>query len=614
MPPLTGLQRALALGILLAVTAVTYRGVIANGFVYDDAFTVVKNPAVRSLARAPEWFVSPYAVSANRGGTNYRPVVVASYGVDYALWGERGAGFHATNLAIHLSVVVLVYLLALRLWGADVPAVVAAAWMALHPINAEAVNYITARSSTLAAAFVLAALVCYDRWARGTRPERSSSLWLAGGLGCGLLALGTKESAAVLPLLILIWDRARFGSTDPWRVSVVRSLPFAGTLAGWLLLRQVVLNGASAGDLPSMWVIQGLGFAAKIVNTVVRHSVWPTDLAMDYGWPVALDNATVVVAIAGSLGIAIAGLALTRMEPRLAWCGAWFGASLLPALLLPFITRIGLYQEHRAYLAEVGAAWLSGGAVWWAASKVNPGRWARLSAVGGALVLTAAAIWIDGRRTWVWGDTVRLWEDVLAQYPDSAVARSERGTWLLNEGRVDEAEQEFLAALERMPNYGYTYLMLGMTYSKRGDLARALPAYQTALELRPTFVEARIRLGLAYEDLGLVDRALAEYDRAVQDDPWASPAWVFSAGILDRYGRSDEAIQRLLRVAPDDPIYDDAQLRLGALLLKLRRWSDARAALSALLSRRPDSTEARYYLDVATAEGRPRKAARGGDS
>lgn len=617
MAPLTRSQRALVLGTLLVVTAATYRGVITNGFVYDDVVTVVKNPAVRSLAHAPEWFFSPFAVSRERSSVNIRPTVVASYALDYALWGERGAGFHATNLAIHLAVVVLVYLLALRLWGADVPAVVAAAWMALHPINAEAVNYITARSSMLAAGFVLAALLGYDRWAGGgpaARPERSSSRWLAGAVGCGLLALGAKESAAVLPLLILIWDRARFGAAVPWRASVVRSLPFAGILAGWLALRQVVVGGPFAGDLQWTWIVQGLGFAARIVNTAVRYSVWPAGLAVDYGWPLALDTATLVAAIAGTGAFAIAGWGVARVDRRMAWCAAWFGASLLPSLLLPLITRVALYQEHRVYLAEVGVAWLLGGAVWWAARRVNAGRWARVTAACAALVLAAAAIRIDMERTGVWGDKVRLWEDALEKYPNSAVARGERGTWLLNEGRLDEAEQETLAAIKTMPNYAYAYLVLGMIYAKRGEMGRAIPAYHAALEIYPTFVEARIRLGLAYEELHFVDRALVEYDRAIQDDPRASPAWVFSGAILERYGRTDEALRRFRRVTPDDPIYDDAQLRLGVLLLKLERWADARETFAALLARRPDSREARHFLAVATAEGGAREAARAGDS
>jgi tetratricopeptide (TPR) repeat protein len=428
------------------------------------------------------------------------------------------------------------------------------------------------------------------------------------------LALGAKESAAILPLLILTWDRARFGASIPWRVSLIRSLPFAGIVAGWLALRQTVLGGMTMGDSHWTGLVQGLGFAARIITTAVAHSAWPAGLAVDYGWPVALDNATMVLAIAGSLGVAVAGAALSRVDPRMAWCAAWFGASLLPVLLLPFITRIALYQEHRGYLAEVGVAWLSGGAVWWAAGRLYVARWVRIAVACAALAVAAAAIRIDAGRTWVWGDRVRLWEDVLAKYPHSAVARGERGAWLLNEERVDEAEQEALTAIRLMPTYAYAYLLLGMIYTKRGETGRAVPAYHTALEIHPLFVEARIRLGLAYEQMDLFDRALAEYDRVIHDDPRASPAWVFSAAILDRDGRTGEALQRLRRVAPDDPIYDDAQLRLGLLLLKVERWTDARQTFAALLSRRPDSRAARHFLELATAQEHIRDAPRAGDS
>jgi tetratricopeptide (TPR) repeat protein len=569
MMSLTGRQRALALGILLAVTASAYRGVILNGFVYDDRVTVAMNPAVRSLTRASEWFVSPHAASANRGGKNYRPIVVATYAVDHALWAGRAAGFHATNLAIHLAVVVLVFAAARRLWRADVPALVGAGWMALHPVNAQAVNYISARSSTLAAAFLLAAVILYDRWVEARAvpaPGRGPTVWLAGALGCGLLALGTKESVAVLPLLILAWDRARFGATATWRASATRSLPFWGLLAGGLALRAMVVGqGTVQGDMPLAWVIQGLAFGAKIVNTAVGHSLWPVGLAVDYAWPPVLGLEAGLAAIAGTAALVLAGWGLVRVDRRMAWCAAWFGVALLPVLALPFVTRIALYHEHRVYLAEVGVAWLVGGAVWWAASRASAGRWIRGAGVAAATVLVIVMAWTDGRHTWAWGDTVRLWEDVLRKYPESGVARGERGTWLLNNGRLNEAEQEFLAVLKTMPDYVYPYLMLGVTYANRGEPERAVAAYRTALELRPTFVEARIRLGLAYEDLGLADQALIEYDRAIQDDPWASPALVFSALIMERQGRTVEARQRLRRVAPDDPIYPDARVALQRL-------------------------------------------------
>jgi tetratricopeptide (TPR) repeat protein len=278
-----------------------------------------------------------------------------------------------------------------------------------------------------------------------------------------------------------------------------------------------------------------------------------------------LETTAVVGALTGAAGLAVAGFVASRWDRRIAWCAAWFGVSLLPVLALPAITRIALYQEHRAYLAQIGAAWLIGGVVCLLAPVVGRRPRARLAALLLAAGLVAAAVWADGERTWVWGDKVRLWEDALAKYPESAVARNERGRWLLESGRIDDAEREFLAALRTMPNYVYTYLMLGMTYDKRGDAARAVEAYRTALEFRPAFVEARIRLGLAYEVLGRVDEALAEYDLAIRDDPWASPALMFSAAIMADRGRLDEALRRLRRVAPDDPIYQDAQHAIARL-------------------------------------------------
>jgi tetratricopeptide (TPR) repeat protein len=607
---LTPAARLAALAMVLVVTAVAYRGVFAGGFVYDDQVTVVRNPAVWSLSRAAEWVTSPYAVSANREGKNYRPVTVASYALDDAVWGERPAGFHATNLAIHLLVVLLVYSLARRLWGGDLPALTAAAWMALHPINAQAVTYISARSSTLAAMGVLVAVLCYDRWAEaraGGGAHRSARGWLAGALGAAAFALGAKESAAVLPLLIVAWDRARFGETSSWRASAIRSVPFWIVLGVWLVVRHVVIGGMTGpgGRVPDGWLLQWAAFSARIVETAATHSVWPVGLAADYGWPVRLETGAAVAAGLATAGLVIAAGVLARVDRRMSWCAAWFGAALLPVLALPYITRMALYQEHRVYLAEIGAAWLVGGAVAWAAPVMWRRTAFRLAAATVASALVVAAVWMDGERTWVWGDTVRLWDDVSATYPDSAIAHNERGLQRLNSGRLDEAEREFLAALRLLPGHAYTYLMLGMVYDKLSDPGRATEAYRSALAIRPRYAEARLRLGLAYQAAGRSDDALAEFERTLQDDPWASPARVFVADILERRGRVDEALRQLERVTPEDRIYDEAQVRLGGLLLKLERWSEARRLFEAFAARKPESGSARYYIGMAyVREGR----------
>lgn len=595
---------------LLVATAAAYQGVVAAGFVYDDIYTVARNPSVRSLARAPEWFLSPDAVTSDGSGSNLRPITVASYAVDYALWGERAAGFHATNAAIHLAVVVLVWLLARRLWAHDPAALAAAGWMALHPINAQAVNYVTARSSTLAAVGTMAAVLCYDHWAAGRSRAggQGAWIWMAGAVGAGAFALGAKESAAVLPLLIIVWDRARFGETASWRASLTRSAPWWGLFGAWLVYRAAVFAGSATGSASGVGLFQGAAFAAKIVATAAAQSVWPVGFAIDYGWPTVLDSGAVMWSLAVVVILTFAGWRLAGIDRRMAWCAAWFGVSWLPVLALPFVTTLALYQEHRAYLAEIGVAWLVGGIIQRAAHGWNHGQWARGAVVVATGALALAAVWGDRERTAVWTDTDRLWDESASRYPSSVMARNARTLRLLHADQLDEAEQEVALSLRARPTNSYTHMLRGMVYGKRGDQERAAAAYRIALELRPTFVEARVRLAMAYQAMGRADHALTEFDRAIRDDPKGSPAVVLSAVLLDDMGRADEALQRLTRVPPDDPYYPDALFRAGALLLRMERWEDARETWSAYLSRRPDSAEARVFLDIASARGAGRDA------
>src|SRR5919108_299351 len=83
----------------------------------------------------------------------------------------------------------------------DIAAFAAAALFAVHPLMTEAVGYISARADVLCTTFLLITLLCYR-----AAVVRHSSWWLAGSGLTTLLAIGTKETAAVLPLLTIAYD------------------------------------------------------------------------------------------------------------------------------------------------------------------------------------------------------------------------------------------------------------------------------------------------------------------------------------------------------------------------------------------------------------------------
>ncbi len=596
----------LAVGLVILTTVIAYRGVTESGFVLDDIYTVARNPTVRSLSAVGTWLSSPYAVSRSRESGNYRPVLVASYALDYAVWGNGPAGFHVTNLVLHLIVVVLVFVLAWRLWGRWIAAAGASAWVALHPINAEAVNYVAARSSILMTLFVAGAVLAYDRSVHATGDHggitrgRSAWGWLGGALLSGVLGLGTKEAAAVLPLLILIWDRARFGGTSTWGVSLRRSLPFWGLVAIWLSVRGMVMAGVP-GAAPAGSVGQAVLFAAKIVVTSVVHSLWPAALAVDSGWPATIDASDGAGAVAGVVVLGLITLGAFRLDRRVGWGLTWFGIALAPLVALPFVTRLTLYQDHRVYLGEVGVAWIVGGLLDRAGRSLPPVVPVRVVfALVVACVVTAAGL-ADAARTAVWGDADRLWEDTLAAHPTSALAHNERGLRLLKAERPADAETEFQKALRLIPDYGYTHVYLGMAHVARGNTEGAIAEFNTALRMRPRFTEARVRLGMAYEQQERFDGALAEYERALGDEPNAVFALVRSAALLERRGRVDEAISRYRQALRIDSDQDEARGRLGAALLAKERWSEARDVFTSFLARYPASSAARFYVGLTYA-------------
>src|SRR5213075_2308785 len=156
-----------------------------------------------------------------RAGAGVRAVLKASYTLNWTL-DARPFGFHLVNIALHALNTVLLFLIGTKLIPYNVrdysvsPALLAALLFALHPMQTEAVTYISGRSSSLMATLYLSALLAYLRGAH----------W---GWSCLLfvLALATRETAVTLPAALLLIEICR---RTPWREIMQRQA------AHWLIL------------------------------------------------------------------------------------------------------------------------------------------------------------------------------------------------------------------------------------------------------------------------------------------------------------------------------------------------------------------------------------------
>ena len=171
---------------------------------------------------------------ATRDFRYFRPLAELSLVADLSLWGMNAFGFHLTNLLLHLTNAILLYLLAGQLMSARFFALTAALLFLLHPVHSLSIFWISGRSDMLCGIFFLLSLSGF------IYVDRSGKQWARWGSLAGfLLALFSKEMALSLPLLLLFYVLIFREGTLKNRAldGLRRTLPYWFLLAGYLLFR-----------------------------------------------------------------------------------------------------------------------------------------------------------------------------------------------------------------------------------------------------------------------------------------------------------------------------------------------------------------------------------------
>jgi hypothetical protein len=329
-----------ALLLLLVPAFLLYAKTLGSGFFADDFL------AVRWLSEAPPLDRLARAFTANwfefRGYPYYRPVTTASLLADHALFGLQASGYHLQNLLLHVLNGALVLAVLRRLGAGAGVAVWGALLFVLHPATPNAVAWPAARSDVLAGFFTLLGFLAH----LARRPVLLGVAFLLG--------LGAKESAAVLPLLVLGHHAILGKRGGGWRGAARAVLPLAAPAAVWLIARFTFVSTPyplhAAPAAPAALARSLLGQAARAAAPIEPAATWGTLLLLLLLLPVALrpratlrptlfallwvlGNLLPVLPIAGDLAPELfAGYARYWYLPAAALAA---GAALVPRFLLP---------------------------------------------------------------------------------------------------------------------------------------------------------------------------------------------------------------------------------------------------------------------------------------
>ncbi len=499
-----------------------YADVITNGvFLFDDFEYIVGNKNIQDFSLS-SLFSDP------------RYIGYASFALNYVLDGENPYGYHLLNVIIHIANAFQVFLLVgliLRILHFEdeqpflkqAASVFAGMLFLVHPIETQAVSYVTQRFTSLSAFFYLGSILAYlasrVRFEMGMQTVREYGIYALGMMSC-ILAMKTKEIAFTIPFMIAILEYLLFIRSGLSFRRIIYLTPFFATL----IIIPISLLGPEWGLLSSSTGIAEVTRTEKLFDLYERSTfdylinqfrvivIYLRLLFLPINQLVVYDLQTVhsvfeVVVIAPFLflfSIAGAGVLCWRRARTavpadapvyyIASIGiAWFFVTVsIESSVIPIKDII---FEHRAYLPSVGFFTLFAVLFVRSIKRFFREKYRVLGMVASMLALLLLLSSLTYTRNFIWVDEVALWDDVVKK-TGKAIGYNNRGNAYMNKGQLELALRDldktitfFPNASDRMAwensdftpsNMSKTYLTRGNIFVMLGDPIRAQAEFEMA--------------------------------------------------------------------------------------------------------------------------------------
>ena len=556
------------------VLALVLCGVIAHGVALggsfksmDDQTSIIDNQNLRSFSSLGRIFTGSFFGDDR---TYYRPLVTASFLLDYQIAALRPWFYYLTNLLLHLANAILLFFIFEVLLQKRALSFSAALLFVVHPIHWEAVANIAGRSILLCAFWQLTAFLLYLRYAVRSRLDPQRKLYYAGSLLAFVLALLSKESAVVLPFLIAGYEywlgRKSKGKILPVRPAK-RLLGFLPVLAGYFLLRKF-LGMTNVAFWPSLeQLFFGVLTFVSSVLVYLRVFLLPVDLHFDRttayftnfaDWSVWLTLAAIVI-----FGW-MAGHYHRQWSHRAKFLLFWFGATLVPvSQLVPLPAHPGYAAtaDHFYYIPSAGlfaffvlAACAVFERIIWRKTISKPSGFFLAVTVFVYFFLISVGQHLHAVHE------LSMFKRSLEYDPYNTRVRNSYALALAKVRLFAEAEQEFRKVLKNEPWDIRARIGLAKSLCDQGKCLAAVFEYEAISDAGSMQDLLESNLMFTYEVV------IWQYQKLLEQQPPDSQLH-YSLGVMyAKTGRSREAIREYLQALRLDPRSRPALYNLGALL------------------------------------------------
>jgi tetratricopeptide (TPR) repeat protein len=518
--------------LLTVATIAVYWQAGSNGFVnYDDNVYITSN---RQVKMGLSWETVRWAFTSY-DASNWHPLTWLSHMLDIQLFGMKAGGHHLVNVGFHVVNTLLLFWLLCYTTRRTWPSALVAGLFALHPLHVESVAWVSERKDVLSTFFWLWTMLAYVYYTKRHGTLRYVTILLLFALG-----LMTKPMLVTLPLVLVLvdyWPLERFEirrqkgkiglvGTSLWRL-FVEKVPLlimaGGSAAITVMVQRTAMPAWEIMDLPM-----------RVTNAVVSYwrymweMVWPVGLAAFYPHPhkplyleAALVLLLLVAATAGALYVS-----KDRKYVTFGWL--WYLVTLVPVIGL---VQVGdqSHADRYTYVPLIGLFVI----IAWAAAETVERYDSLLKPLAAAaiLVLTVFGVLV-WRQVGFWKDDIMLF------------------------GRAVNVTQGNYVMLAN----------LGVTYSARDELDKAMDALQKSLAIRPDESRTLNGLGSVMFKRQQYAQAVVYYAKAIGQQPDLKEAQLAMARTLLAMRRSAEGEPYARKAIALDPYWADAYAQLGAIL------------------------------------------------
>ncbi len=573
------------LGGIVVLTCFLYYNCLHNDLLnFDDLEYFNSYPEVRNLSweGIKKIFTGYYVIM-------YQPLPVLSFALNYHFTALDPMPLHLVNVLMHLCNIVLVYYFIKQLTGKPDIAIVVSVLFALHPMNVEAVSWMSARSSSMYVLFYLMALIQYISY---VKKRQVKYLLFTGAFF--ILSLFSKAQAVTLPVILLAIDYFLARKLS-WKL-ILEKIPFfiLSVIFGLVtIMDSATMHNITNGMMVSYNGAEIFFMACYSFMFYFFKLVAPVSLCSVYVYPPKTGGMLPWEYYISPVFLLLIIYLLYRFRKnRYVILGAALFFITISINIQVIPSRLFIVTERYAYFPYIGLFFIAGYGYHFLKEKGNkyPYRFFAVLAV-----FCFAFSWIIVERNKVWANDLAFMTDIIEKNPKVPYlsrAYGNRGSYYLRNNMLKEAIEDYGNAIKVKPDDAQSYYNIAITYLKTNSFREALVALDSAKKYNPEGA-------LIYSNIAFIKFQLKDYEGTVQaadscikKDPRIPEVYNTRAAIEYIRGEYEACEKDLDKAISLNDEYADAYKNRGILYAQTNRKEQACADFQkALTFGNPDAQE-----------------------